>query len=118
MLNPRELMLGNLILDPAGQITVVELIHYKQGDSDHKPIPLTKKILEEWCGFSCTQSEWEEGYDLFLFPITIHMEDDKVIRVHCTRGNHIVYNYLHQIQNLYFLNTGEQLVLNVPHNSK
>lgn len=77
----------------------------------YSPIPLTPEILEK-CGFEATNGIEIKNYIWLV--------------IHCDSGEANIYNiyknetlqlrieckYLHQLQNLYFALTGEELVFN------
>ncbi len=123
-----EIMVGNYLQDDTGRIgRVIEFkegyiklkmqystiaIHSKSGitDIDAKPIPLIPEILEKF-GFKLS-----DGNRYYYFYIKddlichIHVDNSKdcfVSYKQATIDFHILY--LHQIQNLYFALTGEEL---------
>lgn len=68
------------------------------------PIPLTEEILMR-CGFVDIQDGW---YELVKPPLNFNWNIyDKQLRALGYRHSHIMY--LHQLQNLYFALTGEEL---------
>ena len=68
----------------------------------HKPITLTEEILLK-CGFV-----YDDEFGLFsLHPITLYKQDG--IFWYGLLFDNIEIKYLHQLQNLYFALTGEEL---------
>lgn len=125
MIQANELRVGNCLLNAKGQIGKVKEIIIGDAGHDYKhfvrfsdlvyggylenlqPIPLTPEILEK-CGFnnlnfpgdsyfSLIKRPKENYYDVLLVP------DDANLGVRLL--------YLHQLQNLYFALTGEELIL-------
>lgn len=77
-------------------------------DEKTSPIPLTPEVLEK-CGFDYTESlhrlgELEIGYDnedFMLMQYSLRYKKAIILKV----------KYLHQLQNLYFALTGEELTV-------
>ena len=119
MIPANELRLGNKILKLAGYVVEVDidtLIRIKRSPQFYKPIPLTPEVLEK-CGFENDISVgvwlkknrpveltsiaiWDKGNDV---PYKFCMHDNKPFPIHS----------LHQLQNLYFALTGEELTVNL-----
>lgn len=122
----KELRLGNYLMTLAGMWPVVgiepnEVTFDVDGQkivfpgNEYKPIPLTPEILEQ-CGFEIKKydiisavSKWNGleveiiiGYWLF--------------RIWGVSNWQIQCKYLHQLQNLYFTLTGEELEVKIPTN--
>lgn len=132
MINANELRIGNwvkLFNDDFYKIHVISktVIQVEGGiiggevfKLEHtKPIPLTPEILEK-CGFRmyCEKSiktEWDNNprfsyqylckNDRFIVTHTPSDDADRTFRA----ANDLIVKYLHQLQNLYFALTGEEL---------
>lgn len=120
MIQPNELRVGNCLLFKGNSTINVKLdrfdlsaILYNEDEVLHyKPIELTEEILLK-CGFKKAGTDKEvlmwlsDFYWYSSSPnfVSININDciDKVIK--CT--------YLHQLQNLYFALTGEELEINL-----
>lgn len=129
-LKPSELMFGNIVKYKGklccvtsiqeAQCTIVSLdyeINKSVFYNDIEPVTLTDEILRDWCGLI-------ETYGSF----SIDLPDDERIDVRkdgtaalwasdgCTEGHclHVECKYLHQLQNLYFALTGEELEIKLP----
>lgn len=88
------------------------------------PIPITPEILEK-CGF--IKSEIENGNPLEGYYYSMELKEDKFCDLSLIEGdkngvvevclfpygNNFRYKYLHQLQNLYFALTGEELQVNL-----
>ena len=84
-------------------------------------IPLTPEWLE-WLGFPETLQTWNDGSKATIFrkgkyflERLLHDETTFALaRINTTGGEFMAnVNYIHQLQNLYFALTGEELNLNV-----
>lgn len=125
-----ELRIGNYVIIPAYdidaenniigdsendeiiKITIDELIiiesNYKDCIGEYKPIPITADILLK-CGFS-----FEDKDALYWVKGAFNLEKDVVGKFWFEVYSH--YNelkYLHQLQNLYFALTNEELTINL-----
>tara|TARA_R110001592_G_scaffold268269_3_gene534543 strand:- start:49840 stop:50208 length:369 start_codon:yes stop_codon:yes gene_type:complete len=117
----QELRLGNLVnykqtthrIKSVGRIisTIVRLNGdvYDSGASQIDPIPLT----EEWINNFGFDSSWKKGD----FQICTTSEHEYGTLYYKSKDNGaaflpVVLKYVHQLQNLYFALTGEELVLN------
>lgn len=88
---------------------------YHPEPSELCPIPLTAEILTEWCGF---KSDHPAYYYIFI--------EDDVFQVYYNNSGLHLYGvkyryeylteikYLHQLQNLYFALTGQELEVKLP----
>lgn len=88
--------------DAYSKIEAEDLLHLQQNpeDADYKPIPITPEILEK-CGFK----KFESGN--FYHPKTMFELTPKFWLEGSERA--VKAGYLHQLQNLYFALTGEEL---------
>jgi hypothetical protein len=116
MIQPNELRLGNWVLIN-GHVSEIVGIGLNEAEYALKgisitpidydeltPIPLTEDLLLK-CGFDTIQDGW---YHLYLKNriITWNLYDNK-LRIDGIQTNHI--KSLHQLQNLYFALTGDEL---------
>lgn len=119
MINPNELMLGNWVLyDKPIQIEgVTENAIIYNGikaiivrKDDINPIQLNKEILEK-CGFHEIENWFNNSERCFSNDnddkIIYYKESDQYLLV----GMHRYFNYLHELQNIYFLYRKEQLIV-------
>lgn len=87
---------------------------YQHTYLDITPIPLTIELLEK-CGFQFSDSnEWYKFYDLGELRCFIHQDNSK--HVFCTYSGVSIdtrTSTFHQLQNLYFALTGEELNINL-----
>lgn len=126
MINAKELRIGNLVFDSRTvgdrsglpkvlhETTVIQIEERKFDNGDYnylEPIPITSEILKK-CGFAEQKGdEWYIEYqnDFFIvvksnmqvrlgFDVSTYFEEE---------FDHI--KYLHQLQNLFFALTGEEL---------
>lgn len=114
-MKPNELRIGNYFIDWDNKISVLDKSMFYSigcGDTSYdefKPIPLTEEWLLKF-GFEKTQYYWLKKYIIlnldFEFCTTNGEGDLTYI------GNGVSYKYVHQLQNLYFALTGEELILN------
>jgi len=120
-INLKELRVGNLVYDEYclfQEIDIESFINYKQGSL--KPIPLTDDTLLK---FGFEKEEFWEDYILEK-EVFLQNENDGYGLIKCLDGfkfcvdsetgfntiNEKLYNYLHEIQNLYFALTNTELV--------
>jgi hypothetical protein len=122
MIQANELRIGNLIsytieddLDErkkwseVSEIDAVDILHLtKFKDKNYKPIPLTEDWLLKF-GFE------KSSYYYEIKGIAISLgEDGRTILNGCGEVNAKHCVYVHQLQNLYFALTGQELTLNLP----
>lgn len=107
MIEANELRVGNLV--KWGDKTMVVSYHHirictiKEKENNYEPIPITPKILEG-CGFYKTGDIFDKGrIELHFNP---ELGDYRYNRVD---GGATSLYYLHELQNLYFALTGEEL---------
>lgn len=100
-----QLRIGNLVLDSTKNTTVVEGTHELSERVRHG-IPLTKKWLLKF-GFKNQNNGWDiENHDFGLFDMSHGKLTD--IRYNDTRCCPKI-KYVHELQNLYFVMTGEEI---------
>ena len=91
-----------------------------------QPIPLTPEILTDWCGFELRESSTCKVYHKGINPVTkdwyidlTWLDKPELIGApNCPfyrNGGHNI-KYLHQLQALYALLTGEVMEINLPKN--
>ena len=142
MIKSNELRIGNYLYDSCLDVIKIECImsdryvswdekdfnlefSYESDDinmfhpepNELCPIQLTDEILSEWCGFKISPCQG------FYFDV------DNELQIYITRnhaislinrqdeGEHYLLRkigFLHQLQNLYFAFTGEELTVNLP----
>lgn len=100
-----ELRVGNYLFDGVGGIIKVEVDDlYDNVRKYYEPIPIIEEVLLE-CGF--------EYDDAFYYKDGIFLEyDDNSLRLDCMSDS-VSIKYLHQLQNLYFALTNEELEINL-----
>jgi hypothetical protein len=126
MIQANELRIGNLIsytieddLDErkkwseVSEIDAVDILHLtKFKDKNYKPIPLTEEWLLKF-GFVKQRHEYIKGdYCLTLITDTTSWLLAENTNVFFYIGTNL--DYVHQLQNLYFALTGQELTLNLP----
>lgn len=108
-----ELRIGNLILDnkevkkvTSGMLSNWDII--KRDYGGYNPIPITEEWLLKF-GFEKPAHTWCGD----KFHLTNYDRDHSLWCVAMNKNNAIIANirYLHQLQNLYFALTGEELEL-------
>jgi len=114
-MKPQELRIGNWIYDTIEgeelQVKIGNIKYY----SDFEPIPLTEEWLDKF-GFeqkeggsgppiNAVWDEWWEPYE--GFRITQDVKNDWFLCGYRQNKKH--FKYVHQLQNLYFALTGEEL---------
>ena len=115
MIDPKELRIGNwtLVTKPNGEQVAIEIMVVAPSmGKDYSPIPLTPEWLER-LGFEKRESgvcyEWWNGINEvthdWLVSIT-EMKDNG--QFFYRNGKHTI-KYVHQLQNLFFALTGEEL---------
>ena len=114
----QELRIGNLLSVGADKTTIVtdiltkdfegwSFLCYGYTESRVSPIPLTEEWLLKF-GFSCHKNGFYFKDDWFR----VYWEDD--ILFYCWAENNmpeVKLEYVHQLQNLYFTLTGEELTI-------
>ena len=109
MIRIEELSIGNWV-EHNGEIIQVKPYHFEVFmNPESQPanaIPLTEELLTEKCGFKRNHYGGLYLYGKFDFDLTkegYFLVDD--VGVHC--------KHLHQLQNLYFSLTGQELPVNL-----
>ena len=140
MIQPNELRTGNILQyfigeeDCEWEFTTIDWqdIRWAQEVNEnfnlvHKPVFLTDELLEK-CGFKCDRVDYTEywnridgdGFHLDFFSLRRHdpaayysigRKHDGYFEIYTQRDVKIWY--LHQLQNLYFALTGEELEINL-----
>ena len=119
MIDPKQLRIGNYITFPIGlkgKLCEVMAINEKQvlikTELDRRawlnidylePIPLTQEVLEK-CGFEYSKDLNQSQHKELIWDAD-HEEDDSLYFTEL----HLEVKRLHQLQNLYFALTGEEL---------
>jgi len=117
-MNTQELRINNLFIDRKGQICKVERIEKEFEECKilsntglthfpFEPIQLTEEILVNWCGFE------KIGYNYRLKKGWHWIQVDKC-SFYINGKQYGLIDYVHQLQNLYFALTGEELPINHP----
>jgi len=125
----QELRIGNIVyfnnykqldIDQIKTLTFIdfEQICYDKHANRFSPIQLTQEILEKWCGFNDGEIrisdntylilDEDEGYNVFIKQfnaIGSTPDIETVLMPKCIK-------YLHQLQNLIYALTGEELKVN------
>lgn len=124
MIKPNELFIGAVVNYDTGEgielckidaqeLTWIE-INPKDFNKRHSPIPITPEILTDWCGWK--DIDYSES-------ITIVQNGDFVFKKMSKLGfSYIIFRgeklehikYLHQLQSLYQLLTGEEMPIKLP----
>ena len=106
-MDSRELRTGNWLIDPVGrefQMNWVDFMSSKD-KNDFKPIPLTEEWLIKF-GFSRDGSYWSHRH---LNILTVEKIGGGEMLMTPNRKYALELKHVHQLQNLYFALTGEEL---------
>ncbi len=105
MIKASELRIGNWIVFDGKILRATSNIIHSLDEEwfQAEPIPLTYEILEK-CGFECLCSKWKNGHIELL--VNLNGYD-------FFYGGFTKLEYLHQLQNLYFALTTEELEVNL-----
>ena len=109
MLQANELRIGNLVYD-SDRVKPFAATDFMQNEDFYEPIPLTPEWLERM-GFdndcNATFGEYNAEYRWEINVLVLWGSDG------CTEGHNIHFpcNHVHQLQNLYFALTGEELTV-------
>jgi hypothetical protein len=109
MIQPNELRIGNFVLS-AGMKTQVENITTTDVLEKLEGIPVTQKILER-CGFKAEKRIYYKGMFFISDPqVQFGSWGFGIVNTH---GVISTLKFVHQLQNLYFALTGEELTLEI-----
>lgn len=113
-----ELRIGNYILNHHKEIDTVtdhtfSKFRFAKMDGDYGVYPI--ELTEEWLlkfGFTCIKNNRGGYYVLGKITIYVPLPDKKWIVTDYLLGSHLSsISYVHQLQNLYFALTGEELTI-------
>jgi hypothetical protein len=111
MIKSNELRVGSTVLYIERIVTIknaVELYNAIDRSTNilYEPIPLTHEILKK-CGF--------EKYEPMMYRLKSgwHWIALDINSIYINGRQSVLVNYLHQLQNLYFALTGEELTVNL-----
>lgn len=106
MIKAQDLRLGNWVYSTSHKVNckVIRLSYDSELDNS-EPIPLTEEILLK-CGFDKVREYFTIYNEFDVF------KDNKGYYTHINCGN-IYLNSLHQLQNLFYTLTGEELQINL-----
>lgn len=115
MVKVEEVRWGNAVLDSSGTICTIDQMDYEQWTFDSlDPIPLSPEILEA-AGFIKSFTYYEIEFGLNKLSVEIPNGEMNLINeeneVLCLK---MPIKHLHQLQNLYFALTGEELEIKIP----
>lgn len=123
-----DLRIGNFIQDQFGDVIIVDglddmdVFSIKHGDIPIygvDPIPLTEQWLLDFGFKICTKSGVHNGWgigenpltnDYLMFLVWMKNEDRSLAELFYRNGYHTI-KHVHQLQNLYFALTQEELIL-------
>jgi hypothetical protein len=131
MIDAKEIRIGNAvfkkdaIIAASGGVTYANRLHIinhydiyhmvEDGDPTNHPIPLNPEWLER-CGFKRMNAGWINGSGSMSFYDKDSQAGNGFYEMeYGTRGCSAVFIYLHQLQNLYYSLTGEELTVNNEH---
>lgn len=109
---------NHYIIDTSFFIDILDFSKDNSGETDLKPIPITEKWLLEF-GFknihnqqALINNEWVKVYS--FRNIEYFLDGEILIKGNCCLDSFVYLNpikYVHQLQNLYFALTGEELTI-------
>lgn len=112
----KELRIGNLV-EKGNELFEADFITIKMANN-YKPIPLTKEILLKF-GFekqeTILHTFFENDYGDFYFSLQLMNNNSFHLRIRNDSQENErytglgIFKYVHQLQNLYFALTGEEL---------
>lgn len=137
MIDPKELRIGNYVRSlknnsnlcfggnlPFWEVTIDDILHILNNPKNYEPIPLTEDWLVKF-GFEVTddnpkQKSYYEGdilFDMVCFKFSNSEKKGSNGGFYCYEINdgNTYINSVHQIQNLYFALTGQELIYNENH---
>lgn len=107
----KELMIGNYVKDPYGK--TIKLVSVGKDASMLKPIPLTEDWLLKF-GFDRTKvARMHKIFKYSLNSVDIYYRE-KDNRYTLWFNKYVPLDFVHQMQNLYFALTGEELKRTTP----
>lgn len=118
-MNAQELRIGNLVQHKCGapyKISAHDLIDIIEETFNPEPIPLTEERLLEF-GFEIKDKNYSlnVGGELFRYAIkdgfVIWKTHRNLWQMNEYTNNYTQYEYIHQLQNLYFALTGKELTI-------
>ena len=113
-MNATELRIGNLVYCTQDHVNINITPSDFQIAGQFEPIPLTEEILLK-CGAKLNNYLWHEIKIKPFGNIVVEIDNYKVIaELVQERGYTLAYpplDYVHQLQNLYFCLTGEELTI-------
>jgi hypothetical protein len=117
MLNPYELRIGNWIETSTGVKQVFEVSEdfingFKTNLTNSKPIHLTNELLK-FCGFREKGGIMSKANDAGEFCISWYDDTHKKIWKDNRYFGILPLQYLHQLQNLYFVLMGAEIEVNL-----
>lgn len=109
MINANELRIGNAVSDPIGldKMVSIEVLQNIRKGLKYTGIPLTPEILEK-CGFVMHKTSQLWRKDNFYLHHYLISDNEYCFKYSDFTSSSI--QYLHQLQNLYFALTGEELI--------
>ena len=119
-MNANELRIGNLVyyclkdekyINKIGGIDIYSIEDNEEYQESHEPIPLTEEWLLKF-GFVRIDSNYEKEWLLLHKNIKTGTVDFLLNEPHTGKYKVTVLEYVHQLQNLYFALTGEELEIN------
>lgn len=119
MIKANEIRLGNWLFDPDGkekQVDYSDLVSLSITTLHFNPIHLTREMLER-CGFKADLPDFA-NWIILEMPIANLVFDGKEIFID-DAGDSLPFphiKYVHQLQNLYYALTGEELEFKEPVN--
>lgn len=115
MIKHTELRPGNLVLTEDGTpvpIQAAGILAIDQGRLKVYPIPITTEWLENKFGFQYQCGSWEKGFRLDEVWNDFKSKTEYRIDIEgYPTWQPIEISYIHQLQNLYFFLTGEELTI-------
>jgi hypothetical protein len=116
MIKANELRIGNEVMNPfsgtTGRVTAMDISDIENGSKERQPIPLT----EEWLNKAGCNIKEGVGWKYYCF-IDFDLQVDLCNKVafvqrHDEDAVPFPCQYIHQLQNIYFTLTGEELLWN------
>ncbi len=110
MINANELRIGNLVKNYKGVETTATISTINEAHK-FKGIKITEELLNRFGAYHVNQiSEFWEGDHVYIYELMIDGIDCLFSKNgKCQQYNHI--KYVHQLQNLYFAETGKELTI-------